>query len=97
MVIVVVPLVLPDTDTDAGLNVAEPPFGRPVADSVTVPVNPAGAMVIVIDFDVPFDMLKLGGFALNVKFPTGGGGALTTSVTGVECASVPLVPVIVNE
>jgi hypothetical protein len=76
-------LVVPETDTDAGLNVAEPPLGRPVAVSVTDPVNPLGVTVISVDFEVPFDMLKLDGLALKLILPVGGAGELTTSVTDV--------------
>ena len=33
---------------DEGLNVALPPEGRPLADSVTVPVNPAPGTSVTV-------------------------------------------------
>jgi hypothetical protein len=96
MVIVDPPLVLPDTLTDEGLNVAEPPFGRPVAVKVTEPLKPVGVMVIAVDFEEPRVIVKLPGLAPNWKLPVGGGAALTTKVTVVMCVSAPLVPVIVK-
>jgi hypothetical protein len=44
---------------------------------------------------VPRLTLRLAGEAEMVKFG-GGGGAVTTKVTVVECESAPDVPVIVN-
>ena len=76
-------LVVPETDTVAGLNVAEPPLGRPVADSVTEPVKPLGVTVISVDFEPPFDMVRLDGLALTLILTDGGAAELTTSVTDV--------------
>ena len=83
IVIVDVALVFPESDIDAGLNVALPPLGRPVAVRVTEPVNPLGVTVISVELEVPFDMLKLEGLALKLILPVGGGAALTTNVTDV--------------
>jgi hypothetical protein len=39
--------------TDVGLNKPDAPVGRPLADSVTVPLNPATAETVIV-YDVPF-------------------------------------------
>jgi hypothetical protein len=57
------------------LKLAVTPLGRPVADSVTLPVNPfAPVTVIVLVLLLPCTTVTLDGDADNVKL---GGGGLT--------------------
>jgi hypothetical protein len=51
----------------SGVNAAVTPSGRPIAERVTLPVNPsAGVTVIVVDALFPCDSVRLVGFAVRV-------------------------------
>jgi len=77
-----------------GVNVAVTPVPKPLADRVTLPVNPPeGVIVIVV---VPLDervMVKLAGDADSEKLPAA--TAVTVRVTVVVCVKPPPVPVMV--
>jgi hypothetical protein len=91
-------LLAPATETEDGVNVAVTPAGRPLADSVTVPLKEeVGVTVIVVFAPLPgFLLLTLTveGEADSEKF--GAGGAVTTRVALAVCTRLPLVPVIVS-
>jgi len=43
----------PDVETDAGLNDAEAPAGRPVTPNVTRPVNPVTGFTVAVNAALP--------------------------------------------
>jgi hypothetical protein len=85
VVVLIVSVLVPDPDTEVGLNVAVAPEGNPVALRFVVPV--AATMTVTVPLPPAFttglpeaDSVK--------KF--------TCNVAGVDCTALPLVPVIVN-
>lgn len=85
-------LVPPDeTETLAGFKERLSPDGEPVADRDTVPAKllRLASEIVEVDDDPALKFREVG-FALIEK----SAGALTETVTVVECESVPLVPVI---
>lgn len=87
---VLLPLVL------AGLNVAVTPFGKPVADKLTAPLNPFNLFtVIVLVTLLPRPTLKVLGAADKLKSGAGA-EALTVRLTMVVCVRLPEVPVTVT-
>src|ERR1700737_1258071 len=79
--------------TDAGLTETVGPAGETVAVRLTVPGLPTCVVLIALVPVVPVCSEMLLGFAEMVK--SAGGGAVTVSVTVVECTKVPSVPVTV--
>src|SRR5581483_2477743 len=78
-----------------GLNAAVTPEGSPEAERLTLPLKPLmGLTVIVLVPLAPWLNVRVPGEAESEKSGTGGG--LTTSVTVVLCARLPLVPVTVT-
>ena len=75
-------------------NAAVTPVGRPVAASVTLPVNPSvSAIVIVLVLPAPpCAIVTLDGEADKLKF----GGPVTVNETVVVCVKLPETPVIVT-
>lgn len=87
---------VPEVVIDAGLKVPVTRFGKPLTVRVTVPVNPFCAPMVTVYLPVlPRLTVRLAGVALIVKFG-GGGGAVTTRVTVVECNNAPSAPVSVR-
>ena len=87
---VLLPLVL------AGLNVAVTPFGKPVADKLTVPLNPFNLFTLIVLVTLlPRPTLKVPGAADKLKSGAGA-GALTVRLTVVVCVRLPEVPVTVT-
>ena len=70
------------------------PLGLTLALRLTVPPLPTAAVEMVLLPFAPCWMLRLPGDALMLK--SGGGGAVTVTVTVVECVFVPSVPVTVT-
>jgi len=92
--VLTVMVLVPEPATDVGLNVAFVWPGRPETLKLTLAVKPFTAVTETVYFTLdPWVTVWDEGVADMVKF---GAGALTTSVTVVECARLPLVPVIVN-
>ena len=86
-------VVVPEPVTVVGVKLVVVRLGAPLAVKLTVPVKPfCGAMVTVYVAVPPREMVALAGVAEMVKLA----GAVTTSVTVVECVSVEPVPVIVT-
>ena len=84
---------VPDCVTEGGLNVAVANFGRPSTDRVTVPVKPSvGAIVTVYVVLAGRPIVLVAGATATVKSPA----LVTTSVTLTECATGPLVPLMVR-
>jgi hypothetical protein len=77
-----------------GLNAAVTPLPRPLADKVTLPLNPLDGVIVIVV--VPCDdrsTVKLVGDADKVKLPVA--TAVTVSVTVVVSVTPPPVPVTV--
>ena len=96
LAVVTVSVELPDPVTVAGEKLAAAPVGNPLALSVTTPPKLFNGVIVVVYVpafpDTTFCVL-----GLPVIVKSGGGGtAFTTILTGAECVSVPLVPVIVS-
>ena len=90
-VIVEVPLVV----TVGGEKLAVAALGNPLALSVTVPANPFSApMVTVYVVELPAVTVCVEGETAMEK--SGTTAVATTRLVVVECASVPLVPVMVS-
>jgi len=88
---------LPPAVTEAGLNEAVVPEGRPLALSVTDSAVPLVTAVEIVELaGPPWTAETLEGVALIEK-SFGGGGAVTVSVTVVVCVALGAVPVIVRE
>jgi hypothetical protein len=85
----------PPVETDAGLNAAVVPEGKPLADSDTVWADPAVSEVetLVVPLD-PCVRLKLLGLAASEKSSVG--GAVTVTFTVVVCVADEPVPVTVT-
>jgi hypothetical protein len=76
------------------LNEAVTPFGSPVADSVTLPVNPlSGLKVMAVSPLPPWTTRKVGGASASAK----SGGAVTVTVIVTAEVRLPEVPVTVKE
>jgi len=80
----------------AGLNVAVTPFGKPVADKLTVPLNPFNLFTLIVLVTLlPRPTLKVPGAADKLKSGAGA-EALTVRLTVVVCVRLPEVPVTVT-
>ena len=78
-----------------GLKLAVAPPGNPLGLKVTAAEKPPeGAMLTVYVVPAPCTTFWEAGAAERLKSGTGAG--LTTKVTDVVCARVPLTPVMVN-
>jgi len=78
---------------EVGLNEGLAPLGRPLAERLTVPVNPFTAPTLTVYLILPPGVtVFVPGAAAKVK-----SGFATSRVTPVECTSEPLVPVIVKD
>ena len=87
---VLLPLVL------AGLNMAVTPFAKPVADKLTVPLNPFNLFTLIVLVTLlPRPTLKVPGAADKLKSGAGA-EALTVRLTVVVCVRLPEVPVTVT-
>jgi len=83
---------VPDPVTVVGVKVAVTRCGNPATVRFTVPVKPFCAPTVTVYVAVPpREMVTLAGVAVNVKLA----GAVTTSVTVVECTKPASVPVMV--
>src|SRR6202008_2838009 len=87
---VLLPLVL------AGLNMAVTPFAKPVADKLTVPLNPFNLFTLIVLVTLlPRPTLKVLGPADKLKSGAGA-EALTVRLIVVICVRLPEVPVTVT-
>ena len=82
-------LVVPDPVTLPGAMAAQDKFAGTVSASVTVPVNPLTAVMVIVEVAVVPAVTAAGEVAAIVK-------SVTVNVAVVEWASVPLVPVTVR-
>ena len=88
---------VPEPVTDGGVNLAVLPLGRPVTVRVTVELNPFKAVTVtVVDVEPARFTVRFVELTAKLKSPGGAGGAVTTSVTDLECVRLPLVPVTVT-
>lgn len=87
-----VKVLAPDPVTDAGLKLAVAFAGNPLTASAVAPVRPGLAVTVMVA--VPFVPP-----AVTVAFPEFDSAKpfATVSVAGMDCTSVPLVPVMLNE
>src|ERR1700730_8107224 len=78
---------LPPVVTLVGLRPAVTPVGAPPAVRLTVSAEPLTSAVLIVEVPLePCWMVRLDGLALIEKL-FGGGGAVTVSVTVVECVA----------
>jgi hypothetical protein len=94
VVVFTVRVEVPRALTEDGLKVAVAPAGSPLKDSVTCPVKPTGEETVIV-YVVELPRLTDPDAGLTERAKSRGGG-LTTSVTEVERASPPPLPVIVS-
>jgi len=85
-------VVVPDPVTVVGVKLVDVREGAPLAVKLTVPVKPFCAPTVTVYVAVPPRLIvTLAGVAVSVKLA----GAVTTSVTVVECTRPASVPVMV--
>ena len=86
-------VVVPEPVTVVGVKLVVVRLGAPLAEKLTVPAKPFCAPTVTVYVAVPpREMVILAGDAVSVKLA----GAVTTSVTVVECVMVEPVPVMVT-
>jgi len=86
---------IPEPVIDAGAKLAVTREGNPLTLRLTIPANPFWLAMVTVYCPEEFRAtVRAEGTAEMVK--SGAGAGFTTSVTVVECARLPLVPVIVK-
>jgi len=79
-----------------GLNEAVTPFGKPLADRLTVPLKPFNSFIVIVLVTLfPRATLKVAGEAERLKSGAGA-EAFTVKLTEVVCVKLPEVPVTVT-